>query len=355
MAKKVTKTKTEKKIAVSKLVFNLVLWTIGLTAIILVLCWSGGNSPWESGNGWDAIGNWFKRKETAAGFATLFVAIIIIVALCSLLRLASNGIAKIKNKKAATTFSIVSSLIKWFSIFFAGFCVLRAWGAKEQDIFVSAGILALVIGLGCQTLISDVIAGIFLVTDNAFEVGDIVVIDDFRGTVTEIGVKSTKVIDAGGNVKVVANSHISSLINLTDALSIAAITVSIPYEENIKRTETLLIQHLEEMKKNIPAIVEGPYYKGVEALGDSAVIIKIIAKVKEDDRFQAVRDMNRDMFIFMNENNIVIPYPQVTITNGPNPADHPEWVDKEKLEKKAEKELVKQQEEAKDIEQDNIR
>ena len=107
------------------------------------------------------------------------------------------------------------------------------------------------------------------------------------------------------------------------------------------------------MKKRIPTIVEGPFYKGVEELGDSAVILKVIAKVKEEDRFQNTRDMKRDIYMFLNENAIVVPYPQLTITQGPNPADHPEWVDKEAQEAKAAKEAQKQQEQSKDIEQAN--
>ena len=85
-------------------------------------------------------------------------------------------------------------------------------------------------------------------------------------------------------------------------------------------------------------------------MADSAVILKVIAKVKEEDRFQATRDMKRDIYMFLNDNQITVPYPQLTITQGPNPADHPEWVDKDKEEEKAVKEAQKQQEESKDAE-----
>ena len=63
--------------------------------------------------------------------------------------------------------------------------------------------------------------------------------------------------------------------------------------------------------------------------------------------------MKRDIYIFLNENKITVPYPQLTITQGPNPADHPEWVDKEKEEEKALKDAQKMQEESKNAEQVN--
>ena len=349
MAKQVEK----KPLNVKKLVLNIVLWTLGGLAILLILLWDfifTDKPISEAGEGgFAAIGAWFAQNYDIPIFTVVVIAIVLVF--CAILNLV--GKAKIKNKKAATVSSLIRSLLKWAAILVGVFVILRKWGVDTTKILASIGILALIIGLGCQTLISDIVAGIFLVADEAFEVGDIVVIDGFRGTVIEIGLKTTKIEDAGGNVKLVSNSAITSMVNLTDSLSLAIVEISIPYEENLARTETLLIEHLKDMDKRIPAIVEGPYYKGVEDMADSAVILKVIAKVKEEDRFQATRDMKRDIYIFLNDNEITVPYPQLTVTQGPNPADHPEWVDKEALERKAQRDMKKMQEESKSAEQVN--
>lgn len=345
--------KQEKKAPLNKkkLVFQIVLWSLGALAVLLILLWDYlfKDKPLSAGadGGFANIGYWF-RDHYDIPIYTVAV-IVIVVLICALLSLFKRKV-KIANKKAATITSLILSLLKWTAIIVAFFLVLSKWGVDTAKILASIGIIALIIGLGCQSLISDIVAGIFLVADNAFEVGDIVVIDGFRGTVIEIGLKTTKIEDAGGNIKLISNSHINSMVNLTNSLSVAIVEISIPYEENLARTETLLMNHLKDMDKRIPAIVDGPYYKGIEEMGDSAVILKVVAKCKEEDRFQCVRDMKRDIYIFLNENRIVVPYPQVTITQGPNPADHPEWVDKEKEEAKAQKEMAKQQEESKDIE-----
>ncbi len=345
--------KEKKPLNVKKLVLNIVLWAIGIAAIVVILFWDSifADKPLYDGNGGiAALGTWFQEHYDIPIYTV--VVIVIVLAVIALLNLFGKYV-KIKNKKGATVSSLVRSLIKWAVIIVAIFLILKKWGVDTAKILASIGILALIIGLGCQTLISDIVAGIFLVADDAFEVGDIVVIDGFRGTVIEIGLKSTKIEDAGGNVKLVSNSAITSMVNLTDSLSLAIVEISIPYEENLARTETLLMERLKDMQKRIPSIVEGPFYKGVEDMADSAVILKVIAKVKEEDRFQATRDMKRDIYIFLNENAITVPYPQLTITQGPNPADHPEWVDKEKEEKKAQREFEKQQEESKGVEQVN--
>ncbi len=346
--------KTEKEpINKKALITSIICWTLGVVAVVIVLFWDSifKNKPLFDGeNGFVALGKWIGNNVDVLVYT--IVVIVIVILFIALLNLGTNKL-RLKNKKAATIISLVRSLVKWAIIIVAIFLVLRKWGVDTNKILASIGIIALIIGLGCQTLISDVVAGIFLVADNAFEVGDIVVVDNFRGTVVEIGLKSTKVEDAGGNVKIISNSSINTMVNLTNALSLAIVEISIPYEENLGRTETLLIERIKDMKKRIPTIVEGPYYKGVEDMADSAVILKVIAKVKEEDRFQTTRDMKRDIYIFLNENKITVPYPQLTITQGPNPADHPEWVDKEKEEAKALKEAAKQQEESKGTEEVN--
>ena len=335
------------------LILSIVLWALGGIAVLIILLWDYifvGKPIYDGGNGFAAIGIWLKDNIDIPVYTIVVIAVAaLIVALLNLI----GRLIKFRNKKAATITSLIKSLLKWAVIMVTVFLILKKWGVDTDKILASIGIITLIIGLGCQSLIQDVIAGIFLVADSAFEVGDIVVVDDFRGTITEIGLKNTKLEDAGGNIKVISNSAITTMVNLTDSLSLSIVEIAIPYEENLKRTETLLIERLKDMKKRIPTIVEGPYYKGVEELGDSAVILKVIAKTKEEDRFQNTRDMKRDIYMFLNENSIVVPYPQLTVTQGPNPADHPEWVDKEKEEAKAIKEAQKQQEASKDVEQAN--
>ena len=337
------------------LILSIVLWALGGIAVLIILLWDDifqdpSKQIYSDGNGFAALAQWFVEHGHIILYSIVVIGIVLlIIALLNLL----GRVLKFKNKKAATVTSLVKSLLKWAIIMVSIFLILKKWGVDTDKILASIGIITLIIGLGCQSLIQDVIAGIFLVADSAFEVGDIVVVDDFRGTITEIGLKNTKLEDAGGNIKVISNSAITTMVNLTDSLSLSIVEIAIPYEENLKRTETLLIERLKDMKKRIPTIVEGPYYKGVEELGDSAVILKVIAKTKEEDRFQNTRDMKRDIYMFLNGNSIVVPYPQLTVTQGPNPADHPEWVDKEKEEAKAIKEAQKQQEQSKDIEQAN--
>lgn len=191
--------------------------------------------------------------------------------------------------------------------------VLGAFGVDTTTLIASAGILALVVGLGAHSLISDVIAGLFIVVEGEYQVGDIVIIDDWRGTVKEIGIRTTKIEDAGGNIKIINNSEIKAIINQTKALSVAKATMSIEYGESIPRVEIILRDNLDAIRAAIPEIVEGPYYKGVNALSASSVDLLLVAKCKEEDIYTVQRAMNRELKLLFDKNNVNIPFPQIVL------------------------------------------
>ncbi len=138
----------------------------------------------------------------------------------------------------------------------------------------------------------------------------------FRGTITDIGIKSTRLIDAGGNVKIVSNSEIASVINLSKELSVAVVEIPLAYEEDIQRVEAVIAKALPEIQKALPAIKEGPYYKGVSVLDDSVVQVKFVAKCKEEDVYQLQRDLNRAFLLLFYDNHIECkPYDRVVVND----------------------------------------
>ena len=216
-------------------------------------------------------------------------------------------------KKGRAIIDILCSLIKYAAVIVLLFFILQACGIEPDTILAGIGILGLVVGLGAQPLIGDIIAGLFIVFENVFEVGDIIVADGFRGTVQEIGIRTTKLVDTGGNIKVMNNSDLKSIVNMTNQLSLAVCDIGIEYGESLERVEAILAANLENVKKAIPDIKEGPFYKGVAELGDSAVVIRFAANCDESVRYQVERDMNRQFKLLFDKNNINIPFPQVVV------------------------------------------
>ena len=115
------------------------------------------------------------------------------------------------------------------------------------------------------------------------------------------------------NIKIVNNSAIASIINQSKELSVTTCVIAIDYRESIPRVELVIKNNIDRIREAIPEIVDGPYYKGVDSLGDSSVNLLFIATVKESDYYVVQRALNRELKNIFDENNISIPFPQVTI------------------------------------------
>lgn len=216
-------------------------------------------------------------------------------------------------KKGKAMVDLLCSLIKYATVIVFIFFILKTFGVDTNTILAGIGILGLVVGLGAQPLIADIIAGLFIVFEKVFDVGDIIVVDGFRGTVKEIGVRTTQLVDTGGNVKIINNADLKTVINMTNQLSLAVCDIGIEYGESLERVEAILKDNLPAIKEAIPDIKEGPFYKGVSELGDSAVIIRFAARCEEGTRYQVERDMNRQFKLLFDKNNINIPFPQIVL------------------------------------------
>jgi len=238
-----------------------------------------------------------------------------IIGIAAILAVALHYFAKIAftSKKGKTIARLLVSFFKWAIALVSLFVIVHAWGANTTELLVTAGLFTLIIGLGSQVLVADILAGIFIVFEGDFQVGDIVIIDGWRGEVKEIGVRTTKLLDAGGNIKIVNNSEIKTIINQTQELSLAKAYVSVSYNARIEKIEAVIADNIDKFKEKIPAIVEGPYYKGVSELGESGVALLFVAKCKEDDIYQVQRDLNREIKIMFDDNNIEIPFNQLVV------------------------------------------
>ncbi|MFI3229545.1 MAG: mechanosensitive ion channel family protein [Bacillota bacterium] len=223
---------------------------------------------------------------------------------------------KFKSQRNKTISTLIFSLLRYLiGIVVLILIMIEFLGYSYMtELFAGLGVVALVIGLGCQSLITDIIAGIFMVFEGNYQVGDVVVINGWRGTINSIGLRTMVVEDIGGNQKIINNSSITEIINNSQVLSFALCYVGIEYEESLERVEHIISKKLEGIKENIPEIVEGPFYRGVNALGDSSVELLFVAKCLEDDKFNVQRQLNRQIKLLFDANDINIPYSQITMS-----------------------------------------
>ena len=242
------------------------------------------------------------------------ITLIVVVVVANLAETVVENISASMGSRAETLAHLATSVLHYGVAIFAVFYTLYLCGLDTGSLIASAGILSLVVGLGSQSMIQDILAGVFIVFEGAFRVGDIVTIDNFRGTVLEIGLRTTKIQDGLKNVKVFSNSSLTGIINMTKEATFASIDVGVAYGTDRERLEQIFAEELPKIAKKLPAILDGPHYKGVSMLNASSVDLKIVAQCKEQNRIQLCRDLNREMFLLLKKYGVDIPFPQVTVS-----------------------------------------
>lgn len=224
------------------------------------------------------------------------------------------GLPKPKSHRIRSVLSIISSLLKYV----AGIVIL-CWGlamigVNVSTIVASVGIVALIVGFSAESLIADVVTGAFMLFENQYNVGDIVEVDGFRGTVTNIGIRTTSITDAGDNVKIVNNSAMRNILNRSDKPSRSVCDIGIPYGTDIEKLEEQIPGLMQSIyEKRSDTMKKPPEYLGIQTLADSAVILRFVVEVSEKDIYSCARIMNRELLLGFRKLGIECPFPQVDV------------------------------------------
>ena len=250
---------------------------------------------------------------TLAQLITLVLALALVWLIYQVLKLILQAVGK-RGGRAQTVTNLISGLMKYVSVIAAVVWGLSILGVNATAVLAGVGIVGLILGFGAQSLIEDIITGAFIIFENQYSVGDIIILDDFRGTVRSIGVRTTVIEDAGGNLKVVNNSDIRNFQNRSRNNSVALCLVSVAYSTDLRKLEALLKEALPKLKEEHPDLyLTAPRYLGVDALADSGVNLKFAVDVTEQNVFGAQRMLARDLKILFDEKGVEIPFPQVVV------------------------------------------
>ena len=224
------------------------------------------------------------------------------------------GLPKPKNHRARSVLSIVASLMKYVAAIVMLCWGLAIIGVNVSTIVASVGIVALIVGFSAESLIADVVTGAFMLFENQYNVGDIVEVDGFRGTVTSIGIRTTCITDPGDNVKIVNNSAMKNILNRSDKLSRSVSDIAIPYATDLEKLEAGIPGLMEEIAAKHPDLMKAPpVYLGVQQLADSAVVLRFVVNVDEKDIYSGARVLNHDLLLGFRRLGVECPFPQIDV------------------------------------------
>ena len=243
--------------------------------------------------------------------AVISIMWLLTIVICAVLDKVTTG-----RRRSRTVAGLLESVVKVLSVIFTFVWVLDLLSVNLAGIFASLGIASLIIGFGAQSLIEDTITGIFIILEGQYNVGDIIVVDDFRGTVEKINMRTTTIRDASNNFKIINNSDIRNIQNRSKELSVVISDIGMSYDEDLSKVEKIIINALPEIyEKNKDVFAATPEYCGVQELAASSVNLRVSADVTEANYFVAKRRLNRELKILFDENNIEIPFNQLVVHN----------------------------------------
>ncbi|SET75336.1 small conductance mechanosensitive channel [Natronincola peptidivorans] len=222
---------------------------------------------------------------------------------------------KVDPARMETMNGLIKSIVKYLIYFIAFTSIIKSFGVEVGALIATAGIGGLAFGFGAQNLVRDVITGFFILFEDQFAVGDYVEIDGVGGIIEEMALRVTKIRDFNGDLHILPNGEIKKVTNKSTGKMRAWVNMSIAYEEDIDKAIQVLTEVSEKLKEENNNILEGPIVLGVTDLGDSDVVISVIAKTEPMEQWATERLMRKSFKQAFDKEGIEIPYPRRVVIN----------------------------------------
>lgn len=227
---------------------------------------------------------------------------------------AKNKIVIKNPRKAETIKSVTSNVLKVGIYVVAIFIILDVLDVPDTSTAAISGSIAVAIGLGAQNLVSDVLAGIFVLVEEQFNVGDIIEISGCTGTVEKVTMRTTVLRGFDGTVYIVPNGSITTITNKCKDYMNAAVDVGIDYEEDADRVIEILKDEMSIAFKEIEGLLEEPDVLGVVSMDSWAVTIRVVAKCEIKLNYPIERDLRLRIKRRMMAENVSVPLLRRTIS-----------------------------------------
>ncbi len=196
--------------------------------------------------------------------------------------------------------------------FVAVLMILGELGIQLGPLLATAGIGALAIGFGAQSLVKDVISGFFIILENQYRIGDVIEVAGVSGLVESVSLRKTVLRDLQGKVHTIPNGEIKVVSNLSKEWSRSVLDLGISYREDIDQVIDLLIRIGKEMESEESlksAILEPLQILGVEKFDESQMVIRMMVKTAPLKQWDVGRELRRRIKIRFDEKGIQLHYP----------------------------------------------
>jgi small conductance mechanosensitive channel len=209
--------------------------------------------------------------------------------------------------------AMTMSIIKYILVFAVILATMANFGIDVTSLLAGLGIAGAILGLAFQDFVKDIIAGFSIITENQYEVGDLIEVGDFKGRVTAVGLKTTRIRDYRGKVKIISNRNISELINWSRHDTLAEVKVSASYENDPDKVLDVLEKVKAELDGSMEQMTGEIKIFPMTSLAESSIEYTIQCPCKSYKHFAVQRAIRHEVYKAFKANRIKIPYPQLEI------------------------------------------
>ena len=208
------------------------------------------------------------------------------------------SIVRMRSKKGAKTVqqvdtvkSLVTSIFNYIMYFIIVTIVLSIFGVNVTSILAVAGVGGVAISFGAQTLVKDIISGMFIWMEGTLEVGDVVTINSLSGVVENIAIRTTVIRDYNGNIYVIPNGDIRTFTNMSRDFKRAIVDVRCPYEANQDHIVKILEEEMEKAGREIEGLTATPEVMSILSFEADAVVVRLAAQCPVGEHWRIERDI----------------------------------------------------------------
>ncbi len=224
-----------------------------------------------------------------------------------------------REKQAATLGKVVRNITRILVWSVAVMMVLNVLGIDIGPILAGIGIMGLAVGFGAQSLVKDFLAGMFILIENQYNVGDVIEAAGAKGQVEKITLRATTLRDLEGNVHIIPNGTIAVVTNKTRQWSRFVLDIGVAYKENVDEVMGVLKEIGDELAADVEfsSMITAPLeVLGVQDFADSAVVIRVMFTTQPVKQWTVGREFRRRVKNTFDAKGIEIPFPHTTIYLG---------------------------------------
>ena len=296
----------------TRIIYDLLL--VFFSALILfeiLLASMGAKADDLTGFSYVIMGKWERGVNIFSVSFCMFLLCLLYV-LRALINQVLYRIARMSDLRHETILLMLRNALRYCCAIIFLYVGLAQFGIDTRALWASAGVLSLMVGFGAKDLVSDIIAGLFIIFEGTMKIGDYITVGSWNGMVQKIGIRSTR-IENDSDTKIFNNSSLRDIIKPSGEAAREVLKLPIPYEADLLEIEKLLDKELPLIEERLSDILNSVKYQGIGSFEDSCIMLRFSLSADADTSGKALRELRREIKLLFDREHITIPYNHVVV------------------------------------------